>query len=125
MRFTKKLVDELMQDVDRFTGGRFKMHPATAGPAPGDGPRYRDYNSDRTWHGADGARDACAYFIGGALGWAQVTGTEIPEDIARHLQSVYEALNPHQRAPWETQGRDWARRLAEDEGKALMPEGGH
>lgn len=125
MRFTRKLVDDLMKDVERFTEGRFKMHPSKVSAIPGEGPFYNDYHRNQSWEGSAGARDACAYFTGAAFGWAQVTGTEIPEDILRHLRSVYYALDPQQRYPWETQGRDWARKLAEDEGKAVMPEGGH
>ena len=114
MRFTSKLVNELTQTVARFTGDRFKMHPAA--PSAGEGTRYVDFHhSDYVWIGGEGARQACAYYIGGAFGWAQCTNTEIPEDVLRHLKSVYLQLEPGARHYWETRGRERAATCAKRE----------
>lgn len=119
MKFTPKLVNELAASVAYFTGDRFKMHPAA--PSTGEGTRYVDYNRPQAWVGGQGAREACAYFIGGALGWAHATDTEIPEDISRQLRSVYTQIDVTVRAKWETEGRSRAEQLAKDEG--LLREG--
>lgn len=114
MRFTAKLVNELTADVARFTGGRFAMVPAL--PRGGDTTRYVDKANDLlVWYGAEGAREACAYYIGTALGWATAAKEEMPEDIVRHVASIKAQL-PARLAEWEQRGRDRAGSWALEEG---------
>lgn len=120
MRFTGKLVNELMADIDAFTEGRFKMHLAAQSlGGVGDKVRYMDYNRQQVWFGPEGARDACAYMLGGAFTWALATGQEIPEPQLRHMKSIYLGLKPWTRQAWELQGREWALKLARDEGRLI------
>jgi len=114
VKFTSKLVNELAGSVAYFTGDRFKMHPAA--PSSGEGTRYTDHHQSHVWVGGQGAREACAYYLGGAFGWAHATGTEIPEDVLRHLKSVYVHIDNQIRFPWETKGRCRAQELASTEG---------
>lgn len=114
MKFTPKLVNELAASVAYFTGDRFKMHPAAA--SVGHGTRYNDYHKAQEWVGGQGAREACAYYIGGALGWAHATDREIPEDIAGQLMAVHRQIDVAIRAKWETEGRYRAQELARAEG---------
>lgn len=123
MMFTPKTVNELMADIAKITGGRFKMQlaaPALGGK--GDRVRYIDYNRQQVWTGRDSGRNACAYMIAGALGWTKLTKTEIPEDIRRHMQAVYGALKPGVHKAWELQGYEWALKLARDEEGIEVPE---
>lgn len=119
MKFTPKLVNEVAESVAYFTGDRFKMHRAV--PSPGSETRYEDYWPNQPWFGGRGAREACAYYIGGALGWAHATGREIPEDIAAQLKAVYDHIAVPVRAEWETKGRYRAQERARVEG--LLREG--
>jgi hypothetical protein len=114
VKFTPKLVNEVAESVAYFTGDRFKMHPAA--PSIGEGTRYVDYTRPQGWLGGQGAREACAYYIGGALGWAHATGKEIPEDITRQLMAVHGQIDIRTRAKWETEGRHRAQDLAKGEG---------
>lgn len=109
MMFTPKLVRELAADVSRFTEGHFKM--LNPQPTPNEGTRYTDVHRDLEWVGRAGSRDACAYYIGAAFGWAQATGTEMPEDISEHTRSVWNHLVPADRAYWEAEGREQARKI--------------
>jgi hypothetical protein len=114
MRFTPKLVNQVARSVAYFTEDRFKMHPAA--PSTGQGTRYEDYHRTTEWVGGQGAREACAYYIGGALGWAHATGREIPEDIAVQFKAVYDHIDIGIRAHWEKEGRYRAQERARLEG---------
>lgn len=89
MRFTKELVRQVADRAEKFTGGAFAM--SGTGSDIGNGVRYMDAHTQTVWRGPEGARSACAYYIGAMLGHARTTATHIgPEDM-RFLKSVQDA----------------------------------
>lgn len=118
VKFTRALVEEVAARVAQYTREAFEMNHS--GDDIGHGTRYFDAHTDTVWHGPKGARRACAYYIGGALGWARVESHgPIPEDDAvffRRVQAAYGSAGTRaDRADydgWETQGRERARGLS-------------
>lgn len=118
MKFTPKLVRELADEVAEFTKNRFKMGPVGSGE--GYGTRYTDAHIDQVWTGGVGARQACAYYINGAMGWAQCTGRDLPEGTERHLKAIYSHLTLKDLEPWAERGRERAAKLALEEGLMVL-----
>jgi hypothetical protein len=120
IKFTKATVREVSARVKAFTDGYFALE--TTGSDLGGGTRYFDAHQMQVWHGPEGARRACAYYIGGALGTAKATGRLIPDDDAEYLKQVKAAyMEGSQRHKadmenWENVGRERARLHAETEG---------
>ncbi len=81
IRFTPATVREVSARVSEFTEGRFALRDV------GDHP-YLDRHSDLVWIGALGARQACAYLVGGALATARMEGRAIPQVDAEFLMWV-------------------------------------
>jgi len=115
VKFTRALVEEVAARVAQYTGDTFAMDHS--GDDVGGGTRYFDAHTQTVWLGPKGARRACAYYIGGALGTAAATGVLIPEGDAaflRRVQAAYGASGSRaDRADygtWETQGRERAAR---------------
>lgn len=116
-RFTPATVRDVAARVKEFTDGYFALE--TTGSDLGSGTRYFDAHGMQVWHGPEGARQACAYYIGGALGTAAATGRLIPDDDTAHLMRVQAAyMEGSQRRKndmkhWEERGRERARLHAE------------
>lgn len=108
MKFTKSLVQQVSDTVQEYTDGVFCLE--STGTDLGNGVRYFDKRSSTVWLGSQGAREACAYYIGAALQWARDVGAaEIPGDML-WLKDVQDAYLPQQRyRNWEEQGRETAR----------------
>lgn len=117
IKFTATTVREVSARVKAFTDGYFALE--TTGSDQGGGTRYFDAHQMKVWYGPEGARQACAYYIGGALGTAEVTGKLIPDDDVTYLKRVQAAyMEGSQRRKsdmerWESEGRERARALAE------------
>ncbi|MFE0472614.1 hypothetical protein ACFW2V_13465 [Streptomyces sp. NPDC058947] len=100
-----------------FTDGYFAL--GSTGSDEGNGTRYFDTHKDKVWFGPEGARQACAYYIGGALGTAEATGRLLPDDDAEYLMRVQAAYMEGSRRRkadmenWESVGRERARTHAE------------
>lgn len=118
VKFTAATVREVSARVERFTNGRFALQ--ATGTALDNGTRYFDAHQMTVWYGPQGARQACAYYIGGAFGTQQAEGREIPEDDTVYLKRVLDACvgtgtlaNRQDCSNWEQQGRERARLMAE------------
>lgn len=115
--FVPRTVREVAARVKTFTDGYFALE--THGSDLGSGTRYFDAHTQTVWFGPTGARQACAYYIGGALGTAEVTGKMIPWADAEYFRSVQNAyLNGSERhqedmRAWEEKGRERAKLHAE------------
>jgi hypothetical protein len=114
IKFTRTLVEEVAARVKEFTNGAFALE--ATGSDLGNGTRYIDAHEMRVWYGPEGARQACAYYIGGALGTARATGREIPANDAEYLRRVQAAYTQAgtraSRAncrSWEERGEERAR----------------
>jgi hypothetical protein len=114
VKFTAATVREVAARVEMFTNGLFRLE--STGMGIGNGTRYFDAHQMTVWHGSTGARQACAYYIGGALGMAQAEGREISEDDTVYLKRVLDACmgtgtlaNRQDCSNWEQQGRERAR----------------
>lgn len=120
VKFTSATVREVAERVARLTDGLFRLE--TTGSDLGSGTRYFDAHNMTVWFGPEGARQACAYYIGGALGYAQAKGRDIPEADIAYLMQVQAACSegPQKRkadvAKWEQRGRERARLSVEAEG---------
>lgn len=107
VRFTKDMVRKLATQVEEFTGGTFGL--SGTGMDQGNGVRYMDKHTHKVWFGPNGAREASAYLIGGALEYAKNGKGEIPDDMV-WMRDVQDAYLPRQRfRNWEEQGRERAR----------------
>lgn len=117
IKFTGATVREVSARVKAFTDGYFALE--ATGSDEGNGTRYFDAHRMQVWYGPEGARQACAYYIGGALGTAEATGRLIPEDDTAYLMRVQAAyMEGSQRRKdamkrWENEGRERARLHAE------------
>lgn len=117
IKFTKATVREVAARVKAFTDGYFALK--TTGSDQGGGTRYFDAHQMQVWYGPAGARQACAYYIGGALGTAAATGKLIPDNDTAYLMRVQAAYmeGSQQRKGdmeyWENEGRERARLHAE------------
>lgn len=89
MRFDRETVKRVAEIAKEFTGGRFAMEGT--GSDLGNGVRYADAHTMRMWFGPEGARSACAYYIGATLGYARATATHIKADDVKFLKSVQDA----------------------------------
>lgn len=107
VKFTKQMVRKLADQVEEFTGGTFGL--SGTGLDQGNGVRYFSKHDQKVWLGPEGAREASAYLIGGALEYAKNGNGEIPDDML-WLRDVQDAYSPKQRyRNWEEQGRERAR----------------
>lgn len=117
IKFTGATVREVSARVKAFTDGYFALE--TTGSDEGNGTRYFDAHQMQVWYGPEGARQACAYYIGGVLGTAEATGRLIPDDDVAYLMRVQAAyMEGSQRRKndmehWENEGRERARLHAE------------
>lgn len=117
IKFTAATVEEVARRVERLTKGHFALE--SVGRDLGEGVRYFDGHSQRVWRGSKGARQACAYYIGGALGMAAATGSLIPDGDTAYLMRVQAAYmegpQSHKRdmENWEASGRERAGLLVE------------
>lgn len=105
MRFTRGIVRQVADIAEKFTGGNFAM--SGVGLDLGNGVRYSDAHSmSRMWFGPEGARCACAYYIGAMLGHAQATATHIGDEDMKFLKSVQDAYAIGSE-PRRIRYRDW------------------
>lgn len=111
IRFTTRTVREVAERVKRLTGGRFAV--GVYGSHPEHGTSYTDAHEQRTWYGPEGARQACAYYIGGAFEMARQGGEwTMPDDDYDFFLRVQAAYmeGPQRRKDdmmhWEQQGVD-------------------
>lgn len=117
IKFTAATVREVAARVKAFTGGHFALDDV--GSDQGRGVRYADLHKEHTWYGAEGARQACAYYIGGALETARTEGRMISDDDTAYLMRVQAAYREGtQRRKdsmqhWEGLGRERARQRAD------------
>lgn len=117
VKFTAATVREVAARVAKITDGRFALE--TTGSDLGNGVRYFDAHTQTVWFGPVGARQACAYYIGGALHTVRLEDREIPEDDAAYLMRVQSAYRegPQGRKDdmrnWEEQGAQRAQFSAE------------
>lgn len=117
IKFTPATVREVAKRVAEFTDGYFALD--TTGADESGGTRYFDAHQMKVWYGPEGARQACAYYIGGALGMAHAEGRPIPEGDMQYFQLVLAACGdgPQRRKSdaenWEARGRERARLRAE------------
>lgn len=113
VKFTSATVREVAERVARLTDGLFRLE--AVGSHADRGTYYSDGHKTLTWYGPEGARYACAYYIGGALGFAQANDREIPHADAEYLMQVQAACaegSQNRKAEvsnWEEQGRERAR----------------
>lgn len=114
MRITRSTVEEVSAEVETLTEGHFRMASCRMHPS-GDGRwEYIDSGTGLRWIGADGAREACAYYIGAALGYIHAAGQMIPER-ATWLRAVQDAYGMHARyRNWEEVGRMIVRSLVNE-----------
>ena len=89
MRFDRETVKRVAEIAKEFTGGKFAM--SGIGMDQGNGVRYADARTMRMWFDPEGARSACAYYIGATLGYARATATHIKADDVKFLKSVQDA----------------------------------
>jgi hypothetical protein len=89
VRFDRETVKRVAEIAKEFTGGKFAM--SGIGMDQGNGVRYADAHTMRMWFGPEGARSACAYYIGATLGYARATATHIKADDVKFLKSVQDA----------------------------------
>ena len=124
MRITQEVVGRVSAEVEKLTQGRFRMASCREYPA-GDGRwEYIDAGTNLRWIGVDGAREACAYYIGVALGYVQQSGRMLP-DRATWLWGVQDAYSTDARyRNWEEVGRIAARRLMPNQGAQGIFNGG-
>lgn len=117
MRITQATVGAVSAEVEKLTQGRFRMASCREYPA-GDGRwEYVDAGTNLRWIGMDGAREACAYYIGAALEHLWESGKSAP-DRAMWLRGVRDAYGVEERyRNWEEVGRIAARRLAPNQGQ--------
>jgi hypothetical protein len=103
--FGHRLVDDLATSVRWFTQGA--VH------AEWDGEQYVVAGTEEAGHILSiGPRKACAYLVGGALGYARHSGDEIPGPIMvflRAVQTAYREGLTHRFADEENQGAEHAR----------------
>jgi hypothetical protein len=87
VRFNDKTVEDVAQAASWFTTGVVGLEVIGT-----DGFRrvYR-LKGDVLCAGSTAPHQACAYLIGAMLGWARITGAEIPEEMAPFLQDVQSA----------------------------------
>lgn len=119
IKFTATTVREVAARAKNYTGGAFALQ--TVGQGEGEGTRYIDAHTDRVWYSAEGARQACAYYIGGMLGMAYhdpERGLISDEDTAylKLVQAAYmEGSQRHKddMLNWEAMGRDRARLIVQ------------
>ena len=117
IKFTAATVREVSARVKKITDGYFALQ--STGSDEGNGTRFFDAHQREIWFEPKGARHACAYYIGGALGTAQATGKLLPEEDTAYLMRVQAAyMNGSQRHKadmehWENEGRERARLHAE------------
>jgi hypothetical protein len=110
--FTARLVREVSNRVGLITDGLFTVE--TQGTQTHGGSHYTDPEGVHDWRGPEGARHACAWMIGGALGTVAAKNSEIPEGDARYLQEVLAACGggstPRQQNAdhWQQIGRERA-----------------
>jgi hypothetical protein len=111
--FTKATVREVAGRAKVFTEGEFALE--TTGSDLGNGVRYFDAHTQTVWFGSKGARQACAYYIGGMLGTAQYGDRLISDEDMTYLKRVQAAYMNGSQARrrdmenWEEQGRERAR----------------
>lgn len=124
MRIMPLTVEKVSTEVERLTEGRFRIASYRENPA-GDGRwEYLDAGTNLRWIGVDGAREACAYYIGAALGHMQESGQILPYR-ATWLRDVQDAYSTDARyRNWEEVGRIAARRLAPNQGQQGVFNGG-
>lgn len=108
MRFDKKTVEKVAKIAEEFTEGAFYLEGI--GMDLGKGVRYMDGRSSiLVWFGPQGARSACAYYIGATLGWSQARAKEISDEDREFLKA---AQNGYQRQEkfreWEAVGNSHA-----------------
>lgn len=117
IKFTATTVREVAGRVKALTNGLFELQ--ATGSDLGNGTRFFDAHSMTVWFGPKGARQACAYYIGGALGVAHATDNLIPDDDMAYLKQVQAAYmegSQHHKgdmANWEERGRERAQFLAQ------------
>lgn len=117
IKFTAATVREVAARVKKITDGYFALE--TTGSDLGNGTRYFDAHQMQVWFGPEGARQACAYYIGGALETVRLThaagGDELSVDDESYLHQVQAAYmeGPHRRKEdlmhWEERGAERAR----------------
>lgn len=113
IRFGTTTVREVSERVKRITVGKFGLDETRATRTDGTA-YYADTAREHDWRGPEGARHACAWMIGGALGMAQGGALEIPEDDAAYLRHVLTTAGEGSQArkdraaEWEKIGRDKA-----------------
>lgn len=113
IKFTGATVREVAARAKKITNGLFALEGT--GSDLVNGVRYIDAQKALTWYGPEGAREACAYYIGGALETVRQKDGEIPADDAAYLMRVQAAYmeGPQRRKAdmenWEEQGRERAR----------------
>lgn len=113
IRFTAATVREVSERVRHITGGAFALDTTRQTRTDGT-PCYTDAGFEHDWRGPEGARQACAWLIGGALGMAYDADAEIPVAEAAYLRHVLTAAGDGSQArkagvaQWEKAGRDRA-----------------
>lgn len=117
IKFTAATVREVSARVKEITDGYFALE--TTGSDEGNGTRFFDAHRMQVWYGPRGARQACAYYIGGALGTEKATSKPISDDDTAYLmrvQAAYMEGSQRHKADmehWENEGRERARLHAE------------
>lgn len=116
MRITQETAERVSAEVEKLTQGRFRMASCREYPAGGGRWECIDAGTNLRWIGVDGAREACAYYIGAALEHLWESGRVLP-DRATWLREVQDAYSLDARYQnWEEIGRIAARRLAPNQG---------
>lgn len=115
IKFTSALVEEVGKIAEKWTGGQLKLGPV--GVHPEHGTRYMDAHKDLVWHGAKGAREACAYYSGGLMRYAYERSIKVDSADAALLFAVQVAYGRYgdftkaERAEfdrWEVRGEERA-----------------
>jgi hypothetical protein len=90
MRITEHVVQRVAEYAKEFTGGAFRMNGI--GGDIGHGTRYIDGVRQLVWLGkSNGARKACAYYLGAIETFNTAMGREIG-DLPEWLQEIHTAL---------------------------------
>lgn len=112
IKFTAAFVREVSARVERITDGMFKLGPV--GSHPEHGTSYADARDQLTWYGAQGARQACAFYTSAAMAYLRLMQIAPAGDDGDFLLAVQVAYSRYGATAAERKDYDrWELRGAE------------
>lgn len=117
IKFTAAFVREVAARVERITDGMFRLGPV--GSHPEHGTSYADARDQLTWYGAQGARQACAFYTSAAMRYVNLMGVTPAGDDGDFLLAVQvayvrngaTAAEREDYGRWEIKGAERAQEL--------------